>query len=326
MKYFSVLFYLLPFSVFGQPKLTWQNVDSAFAPLPKSVHIYFTKQAIDTASFKAYYVVADLQEKSIDFTTDTTLKRRLTPSQFFSKNNAPVVVINGAFFSFETNTNRNVVIKEGKILSYNQHTIDGKGKDTLTYWHPFPSTIGITKNREADIAWTVTDSASRDVYASQYVLKPVKDSVNQHSLNYLLQAGNTGSQQSASASFKKWTMQTAIGGGPVLVQQNNIAITNNEEIKFGGRAINDKHPRIAIGYTKDQKLIILAIEGRSKESGGATLPQTAQILKDLGCVEALNLDGGGSSCLLINGKETIRPSDARGQRPVPSVFMITRKD
>jgi len=325
MKYLSILFFLLPFHVFGQTTLAWQNVDAAFTPLPKSMHVYFTSQAIDTAPFKAYYVIADLKEKSIDFTTDTTWKRRLTPSQFFSKNNAPVVVINGAFFSFETNTNRNVVINDGKILSYNQHTIDGKGKDTLTYRHPFPSTIGITKNREVDIAWTLTDSASEEVYASQYVLKPLKDSVDQHRLNYLLQAGNSGSQHSAKPSFQEWKMQTAIGGGPVLVQQGNIAITNNEEIKFGGRAINDKHPRTAIGYTKDNKLIILAIEGRSKESGGATLTQTAQILKDLGCVEALNLDGGGSSCLLINGKETIKPSDATGQRPVPSVFMITQK-
>jgi len=42
----------------------------------------------------------------------------------------------------------------------------------------------------------------------------------------------------------------------------------------------------------------------------------------LGCVEALNLDGGGSSCLLINGIETIKPSDKEGERPVPGVFIV----
>jgi exopolysaccharide biosynthesis protein len=45
----------------------------------------------------------------------------------------------------------------------------------------------------------------------------------------------------------------------------------------------------------------------------------------LGCYEALNLDGGGSSCLLVNGKETIRPSDSGGERPLPTVFLIKRK-
>jgi exopolysaccharide biosynthesis protein len=48
-------------------------------------------------------------------------------------------------------------------------------------------------------------------------------------------------------------------------------------------------------------------------------------LKDLECVEALNLDGGGSSCLLVNGKETNTPSTKGVQRPVPSVFLIEKK-
>jgi len=52
------------------------------------------------------------------------------------------------------------------------------------------------------------------------------------------------------------------------------------------------------------------------------LQEEAQIMLSLGCYEALNLDGGGSSCLLINGKETIRPSDKMGQRPVPAVFLV----
>jgi len=118
---------------------------------------------------------------------------------------------------------------------------------------------------------------------------------------------------------------TAVGGGTVLLQNGEIRISNNEELKFAGKAINDKHPRTAMGYTKDGKLIILVIEGRNKNAGGATLTQEAQILKELSCLEALNLDGGGSSCLLLNGKETIRVSDASGQRPVPAVFVIKRK-
>ena len=88
----------------------------------------------------------------------------------------------------------------------------------------------------------------------------------------------------------------------------------------------DKHPRTAMGYTADGKLIILVIEGRFPGvAEGATLEQEAKILLDLGCYEALNLDGGGSSCMLVNGKETIKPSDKEGQRPVPGVFMIRAK-
>ncbi|MBK6935804.1 MAG: phosphodiester glycosidase family protein [Chitinophagaceae bacterium] len=126
-------------------------------------------------------------------------------------------------------------------------------------------------------------------------------------------------------NWKKWRVKTSVGGGPVLLQHGEVKITNEEEKMFTGKAINDKHPRTAMGYSKDNKLIILVVEGRNPNAGGATLTQEAQILKDLGCWEALNLDGGGSSCLLINGRETIKTSDKNGQRPVPAVFIIRQK-
>jgi exopolysaccharide biosynthesis protein len=122
-------------------------------------------------------------------------------------------------------------------------------------------------------------------------------------------------------------MQTAVGGGPVLIQNGEIRITNEEERMFVGKAINDKHPRTAMGYTKDSKLVILLIQGRFPGiAEGATLTQEARLLKNIGCYKALNLDGGGSSCMLINGKETIKPSDKEGERPVPAVFLIRAND
>ena len=89
---------------------------------------------------------------------------------------------------------------------------------------------------------------------------------------------------------------------------------------------NDRHPRTAMGYTTNGRLIILLIEGRNPGiAEGATLADEANILLKLGCYEALNLDGGGSSCMLINGKETIKPSDKEGERGVPGVFIIRAK-
>ena len=79
--------------------------------------------------------------------------------------------------------------------------------------------------------------------------------------------------------------------------------------------------------TASGKIIILVVEGRNPGiAEGASLPQEAQMLKDIGCVEALNLDGGGSSCMLVNGKPTIKVSDKEGQRPVPAVFISRRSD
>jgi len=296
-----------------QAQIKWVNVDSLFQPLPSSVHVYKTNDLLNGKPNIAYYVSVDLKDKKLDLSTAIGNGKRYTPSAYFEQNNQPLLVMNTTFFEFVHNSNLNVVINKGKLLAYQQHAIAGRGKDTLTYRHPFGSAIGINKKREADIAWLYTDTSMSTAYASQTPVPFFKDSIANPSSNEMLKKG----------VFKKWKMQTAVGGGPVLVQNGEISISNNQEIKFAGKAIDDQHPRSAMGYTKDGKLIFMVIEGRFPgKAEGATLTQTAQLLKDIGCIEALNLDGGGSSCLLINGKETITPSDKTGQRAVPAVFVV----
>ena len=73
-----------------------------------------------------------------------------------------------------------------------------------------------------------------------------------------------------------------------------------KEQKFG--AINGKNPRTAIGYTKNNEIIIITIDGREETSVGMTLWETSKLMKDLGCEFAMNLDGGGSSVMYVNGK------------------------
>ena len=213
-----------------------------------------------------------------------------------------------------------MVIKNGKLVGYNEETIPAKGHDTLTYFHSFFGALGISKHRNADVAWVYTDSSKRIPYASQKPVHFFRDSIEEINFNYVKKK-----TKDESVNFSKWKMKTAIGGGPVLLQNGERNISNNEERKFGGKAINDPEPRTVIGYTKDQKLIILVCEGRSVNAAGLSLIQLAKIFKGLGCVEVLNLDGGGSSCMLVNGKETNTPSSKGVQRPVPSVFLIEKK-
>ncbi|NCU04026.1 MAG: phosphodiester glycosidase family protein [Chitinophagaceae bacterium] len=295
-------------------QVSWKNVDSLYGALPSSVHVFTTTDAIDGKANVAYCVIADLKDRKLNFTTDTTFNRRLTPQQFYEKNQQPLLVVNGTFFDFATNRNLNAVIKDGKLVSYNVHATALKGRDTLMYMHTFRSAIGISKKRKADVAWLYTDSTARFAKAFQQVPGFYKDSFYAVMNTMLL-------QRSAN-----WKMQTAIAGGPVLIQDGKIAISNNEERMFSGKAIDDQHPRTAMGYTADGKLIVLVVQGRMPGvAEGASLTQLATLLLDLGCVEALNLDGGGSSTMLVNGKETIKPSDKEGQRMVPAVFMIERK-
>lgn len=293
-------------------------MDTAFGNLPLSVHVYKTTDSLNGKPNIAWYMEADLRDKNLDFISDTTLNRRLTPQQFYEKNNQPILVVNTTFFSFATNQNLNVVMKDGKLVSYNVHSLAGKGKDTLTWRHPVGSAIGISKKRKADIGWLYTDSSKRWPLVLSAAHAATKDS-NSFYKPFV------NARDKRKLKLKKWKMKTAVGGGPILLQNGDIKITNEEELKFYGKAINDKHPRTAMGYTKENKLIVLVVEGRNPGiAEGASLNQLAEIFKGLDCWEALNLDGGGSSCMLVNGKETINPSDKK-QRPVPAVFMIKEK-
>lgn len=326
---FFFLFSLCIFFVYSDvsAQVEWTNIDAEYQPLPSSMHVFKSTSNLDGKPNIMYYAIADLKDYGLEFTTDTSYKRRLTPSEFFTKNNNPLLVVNCSFFSFATNRNLNLVIKNGRLISYNEESIPAKGRDTLLYRHCFTGAFGISKKRNADVAWTFTDSSKKVAFASQLPQSCITDSVNtldwksvKYQTSFVL--GHTGK---SGPPFQKWKVKTAIGGGPVLVQNGDIKITNNEERKFAGKAINNPEPRTAIGYTKNNKIIILVCEGRSDSAAGLSLIQLAEVLKSLGCEEALNLDGGGSSCMLINGKETNTPSSKGVQRPVPSVFLIEKK-
>ncbi|MBX9734509.1 MAG: phosphodiester glycosidase family protein [Chitinophagaceae bacterium] len=310
MRILLLLFSVLP--LFALSQLQWKQVDSLFGLMPANAHVYYSESLIEGKPNKAYYAIVDVTQKNVSVEAVVGNGKRYTPTQYFENNKQPFLVVNTTFFEFVQNRNLNLVMHEGALVAYNMHTLAGRGKDTFTYRHPYASAFGISKRGKMDIAWTYTDSSKKYPYATQQPIAAYKDS-----LNYV------SNSRIDRNTFAKWKMKTAVGGGPVLLQDGQIKITNNEEIKFAGKAINDKHPRTAIGYTADGRMVVLVVEGRNPgKAEGADLIQLATTLKDIGCIEAMNLDGGGSSCMLINGKETIKPSDNEGQRPVPAVLVV----
>jgi len=311
----SILFLLLAFfntGVFAQ--LNWTRVDSTFGTIPSSVKIFRTNDSLNGRPFIAYYVDALLSDKKLEFTTQALNGVRITPSAWYTQEKNPLLIVNGTFFNLQTNQNLNLIIRRKKLLSYNITSLKGPGADSSNYYYITRSAIGINKKRRADVAWTFTDSNFSWVYAFQ------DSPVVAKGRNKVPNANKLGRYD-----WSKWRVVTAIGGGPTLIHNSKILITNKEEqLQVGGE--NDRHPRTAMGYTTNGRLIILVIEGRNPGiAEGATLVDEANILLKLGCYEALNLDGGGSSCMLINGKETIKPSDKEGERGVPGVFIIRTK-
>ena len=299
--------------IMGQSQQKWEDAGPLFGPLPPGIGLYFTDDSLDGKPFRAFYASIDLKDKNLQFTVDTGLNRGLTPLQYYKRNSQPFLVVNCTFFS-GSKRNLNVVVKDRQLLAGNVPWVFD-AKDSLFHYLS-RSALGISRHRRASVEWVVTDTVRKMVF------RTLKGPVTATGKTIYRSTGQQISND-RDIHFKKWRPEVAVGGGPNLLSRGKIDITNNEERMFAGARINEKHPRTAMGYTRDKKLVILVIEGRFPgKAEGATLEQEARLLLNIGCVEALNLDGGGSSCLLVNGKQTITPCDKTGQRPVPAVFMI----
>jgi hypothetical protein len=112
----------------------------------------------------------------------------------------------------------------------------------------------------------------------------------------------------------------SIGGGPFLLRNSQVAV-DAERQGFNDAFTNKRHPRTAIGRTADGDLWIAVIDGRQKVSDGATLEEAAKVMLRLGCVDAINLDGGGSSSINVLGLLLNRPSDGV-ERPVANGLVV----
>lgn len=306
--YFFIVLFNASFS-----QLTWTKVDTGYGNLPSSIQLYKTTDTLNGRPFIAMYASVNLKDRKLDLTTQIGDGKRHTPTQYYYLEKEPHIVVNGTFFSFQTNQNLNVVMKEGEMVALNVPALKSKQSDS--FYYPTRSAIGFTKSKRPDVAWLFTDSAEKWPYAFQE--RPI------------IAKGKTDNPKFKDLRtidfWRWWKKHTAIGGGPVLVKDGAVLVTNKEEQMFVNGE-NDRHPRTAMGYTADRRLIILVIQGRFPGiAEGATLEEEARILVDLGCWEALNLDGGGSSCMLVNGNETIKPSDKEGQRALPAVFIVRSK-
>lgn len=87
---------------------------------------------------------------------------------------------------------------------------------------------------------------------------------------------------------------------------------------------NQKNPRTLIGQKKDGVMVLVVTEGREYKNIGLTGKESAQIMKELGCINAINADGGGSSMMIVDGKLVNEPSDGK-ERAIGSALVVYEK-
>jgi hypothetical protein len=113
----------------------------------------------------------------------------------------------------------------------------------------------------------------------------------------------------------------ALGAGPMLVKEGSIYLTTKTE-EFGSDVAGGRAPRTALGLTKEGQILLVVVDGRQAASAGLTLLELALFMQELGAVEAMNLDGGGSSEMVINDKIVNHPSDGRERKVADALAVV----
>ncbi len=114
--------------------------------------------------------------------------------------------------------------------------------------------------------------------------------------------------------------------GPALIESNVIAenLSNVEiDTNFGNHPIQGNQPRTGVGIIDNNHFVFVVVDGRSPGySKGVTLTEFAQIFKDLGCTDAYNIDGGGSSTMYFMGRVVNNPLGKNKERGTSDILFI----
>ena len=252
---------------------------------------------------RAWYAAIDLNSEKINIKILKSKEKdkKESPLKLMIENSSEVL-INGGFFIINDKPMRHVgLLKTEGVL--NEPASQSVIKDSIRYYVN-RGAFGVKNDGSVDIGWCSTKNDSIFKWNKPVSNKP---GFPGKSLNFI--------------NAKYWDVFEALHAGPVLIKDNKIFVSIEQEVFFN-TPVAGVQPRSAIGYTEDNKLILIVVDGRQVNSRGVYLEELAIIMKDLGCTEALNLDGGGSSVLLVKEELMNRPYGSNSMREIMSAISI----
>jgi hypothetical protein len=280
--------------------LSWTPVDSVNATLPDGIRLYAGRNAV--IPLRAWY--AEIDEPSPDIETHVfvardSADRRETVSSFAQIPRA-CVAVNGGYFSMDRTpaVHAGLLYTDSQLRAPATRTVT---RDSVSY-RTARAAIGFTPDDEIELAWVTTDGDSLFAWTRPPFNHPGEPA------------------DLPETKPRPWRVRDALSAGPMLVRDGHVRVTTEEEVFFGS-AIPNVHHRTAAGRTRDGRLIVLVVDGRQPESRGVSLEELATIMRRLGAVDALNLDGGGSSALVANGVLLNRPVGKTEEREVMSALV-----
>jgi len=256
----------------------------------------------DALPLRAWYVHIDESDPAITtqvvMSDDDTDNRETVSS--FARDLGACVAVNGGYFNMSATPARHggLLQTDGILIEPATRTVT---RDSVQY-QAVRAAIGFAED-EVMIAWVTT--LDRIVY--QWPEPPAhRPGQPADSIEYL--------------NASEWAVRDALSAGPALIMGGRVHITADEEVFFGS-SIPNVHPRSAAGRTAEGALIIMVVDGRQDVSRGVYLEELAAMMRDVGAVDAMNLDGGGSSTLVVDGSLLNRPTGGTTEREVMSALV-----
>jgi uncharacterized protein YigE (DUF2233 family) len=263
----------------------WVAVDSLNRALPADVRVFAYSQ--EDPELRAWFTSIRPGEAAWPRVVVAADPRthRATTSEIAEQNDA-CVAVNGGYFAMDEEPASHVgLLWIADSLHSEATRIDGRpGVD-----RPVRAALGIGRDGRPDVTWAGDSSGVLVRY-----------------------------QGGAS---NRWAVESAVGAGPMLLRNGEYAVTATEE-GFARTSIPATHPRTAAGVTSDGRLVLMVVDGRQERSRGVNLAELADLMRSAGAVDAMNLDGGGSSTLVVNGHLVNRPTGGTFQRSVMSAIVV----
>lgn len=290
----------------------WVKNNSLTASFPNDIEVYRRTNSYNSKAMHAWCVVFNpastvLEFKPVLMSTNTKL------SDIYNiEVGTKYIALNAGFFG--TNISYSLVMHNQEILAQNIRSLSRPFNQVSTTYYPTRGAFGLNALGKPDISWIYhVGSGNGTIYSYP---EPAPNALNK--------APEPQPTVQLPLGGKIWDVTKAIGGSPVLIKDGQVKLTDTEELISIDNT--SSRARSAIGYTANGNVVLLAVEGNNSNGGvGLTLQELATLMKEMGCVAALNLDGGGSTSMIVNGTATVKPSDVAGERPVVSAILIKRK-
>jgi hypothetical protein len=290
----------------------WKIATGYMTNLPAGVQVYQFDSVFNAQKIKAYCFAFDSKNNAVEFKPVVSATAK-TPSAFIQEEpGITYACINGGYFG--GNQSYSLVKYNNVVISPNIKSLTRTYNGSATSYYPTRAAFGFSSSGTPSVAWIYNVGSGNDNIYSYPAPSP-------NELNVAPQPVPT---ETFPAGGVVWNTATAIGGSPVLIKNNTVQITDKEELI----SINNttSRPRTTIGYLSNGIVITIVVEGdNAPDYPGINLADLAALLKSFNCYEAINLDGGGSSSMLIGGTKTIRPGDNGVERPVVSAILFKKK-